>query len=166
MHRRENGNRDYPRNEQSGEHRHADRDADQMSGTEERQRPRHAVSTCRGRTNLKHAAHFGRQHARRADNRQPRRRQGAEHHRRQSFTRFFCIRDTFATGARSHFEHLGGGHAFGIWQVRVGNQRASQGDREHHAKHTATHTDQKGLPERKAGPPTDNHEPGQHEDDG
>ena len=39
--------------------------------------------------------------------------------------------------AGAHLQHLGAGHAFGIGQVGIGDQRAAQRNRVHHAEHAA-----------------------------
>ena len=70
----------------------------------------------------------------------------------------------FTACAGTDLEHFGGGDAFGVREIGGRHQRAPERNREEYAEHAAGHADQKGFPEGKARPPSDDHEPGQNED--
>ena len=83
----------------------------------------------------------------------------------EPFARFAGFVLRLAARARSDLQHFGRRDAFRIGQVGVRDERAPQRDREQHAEHAAAHADEERLPERKPGPPADDHESRQHEDD-
>ena len=82
--------------------------------------------------------------------------------RTQARAAFFHAR---AVLAAAHLEHLGAGDAFGIGQIRLRDQRATQGNRVHNAERAAEQADGKAHPVGKASPPADHDQTGQHEDD-
>src|SRR6185437_4567892 len=68
-------------------------------------------------------------------------------------------------GAAADLEYLGAGDPFGVGQVGLGHEGAPQGDRIHHTQYSAEPADRSGNPVRKAIPPADDHQAGQHEND-
>ncbi len=102
---------------------------------------------------------------RRRQDGEPRRGDRAEDHGDEAFSRFARLVLRFAARAGSDFQHFGRRDAFGIGQVGVRYQRASERDREQHAEHAAAQADEKRLPEGESRPPADDHETRQHEDD-
>ncbi len=69
------------------------------------------------------------------------------------------------SAAGAHRQHLGGGPALGKGQVGLDHEGAAQGHGEHHAEDPARRGDARGGEPRKALPPADHHQTGQHEDD-
>ena len=67
--------------------------------------------------------------------------------------------------AGADLEHFGRGDAFGIGQVGAGDERAAQRHRIHDAQDAADGDHRDRQPIRKAGPPADHDQAGQHEHD-
>ena len=60
LHRRQDRHGDRPRDDQPDEHRHADRQSDEMSGAEQRERPRDVVAGRRRARRAEEARELGR----------------------------------------------------------------------------------------------------------
>ncbi len=165
LHRRQDRDGNSPRDHETRQHRHPDRQPYEMPCANERERPREVVPARRRRPDTEETRELSAGETRCRYNGEPRRRDGAEDHRDESFSRFARLVLRFAARTRSNLEHLGRRDAFGVGKVGGRYQSASQRDREQHAKHAPAQADEKRLPERESRPPSDDHESRQNEDD-
>ena len=88
-----------------------------------------------------------------------------QHDRAQALARFCRLVADLPRTARADLEHLGRGHAFGVGQVGVGDQRAAQRDRVHHAEDAAGGADQRTRSRTGSRSTSRHDQAGQHEDD-
>ncbi len=160
MQRGQHGRGDAPRDDETGENGESDREPDQMTRTQQREREADADSGGRF-SDAKERVEFPGEDARRDDRRERRGRDCAHHDRQESG---FALGGAFARSG-SDAQHFGRGNAFGIREIRIHDQSSPQRNRIHHAEHAPCRADAEALPERKAGPPADHDQSRQHEDD-
>src|SRR6185437_15145488 len=166
LHRREDRNRDHPRDYLTDQHRHSDGQSNELTGTEQRERPRDVVSSRRSRSESNDTGELAGYDPRSAHDGETGRRDGAKHDSGEPFPCLARIVLRLAARARSHLQHFGCRDTFGIWQVGVRHQSAPERNGEYHAKYAAAKADEERFPEWKASPPANDHQCRQDEDDG
>jgi hypothetical protein len=155
--------RHAPGEQHADQHRHADDDADQIAGANQRQR--HARADSGGDpADAEEDADLGREDGKAAaDHGEGGRDAAADDDVAQ--TGLARLRRSVVLARAADLEDFGGGDAFRIGQVAFDDHRPAQRHREHHAQYAAQSADARCLPEREARPIADHDEAGQHEDD-
>ena len=103
LHRSEHRHRDGPGNHKAEQHRHANRQSDQMARAEQRQRESNVVAARGQRAHAKESRNLSSSDTRRSHDCQTRGRHGTQNHGDQSFAGFTSFIFRFTASARSNF---------------------------------------------------------------
>ena len=155
-----------PRDQKPGEHRHPHREPDEVPRSQQCERECDVVSADDPRAQRDIALNPSSGHTGSSEHGKAGGRQRTEDHRGEPLPCFTRLIFGLTAPAGSDLQHFGGRHALGIRQIGIRHQRPPQRDREEHPEHPATHADERRGPERKAGPPADDDQARQDENDG
>ncbi len=157
--RGEIGQQDDEADDDPGQHRQADAQADEMADAKVGERQTRG-EVGRPRTDPKRARGLLGDELHLAQQRVSRRHDRPDDHRREAAPVLLGAAD-----ARADLEHLGRGDSFGIGQVAAGDERPAQRHRIHDPEDSADGDDGDRQPVGKTGPPADHHQAGKHEHD-
>src|SRR5205814_1078751 len=154
--RRKMRNTPAPADEGADQHRDTNREADQMSDPEKRKGQKEIVTADRAATaDSKSLRDVRGENLRCHDDGKYRSHNRSPQHREETGAAVLDVGSVLSFISTADFQNFSACDAFGIRQIRLRHQRATERNGIHHAENSAERADPKRRPERKVGPITD-----------